>query len=185
MFDAPIAGQSLTKKIGSRPYENPPEIGKVEDVLALYLDTLAQEDTKDEISTMMQQGLPIKAIVQGMIKKNVMDGIHTLDVGYIIEPLIIEIIKQEADAMGVDYIVSYQDLVKGREIKRQNHDRRVNEITQAQMEGNSPVDIKRMAGIPTLRDDQEESEEPMMPTPTEEETPMEKPMRKGLMARGT
>ena len=39
MFEAPVAGQSLTKKLGSRPYENPPELIKVDEVLALYLDT--------------------------------------------------------------------------------------------------------------------------------------------------
>jgi len=193
MFDAPIAGQSLTKKLGSRPYEKPPEINKVEEVLALYLDTLQQAETKDEVFTLMQRGIPIKAIVQGMTKKNVMDGIHTLDVAYVIEPILIEVIKKEADARDLDYLVSYEDLVKGRTVQKEKHDRQVNEMTQAQMEGNSPVDLKRMAGLPVLREDQGEGaslESEQTPfnaqqQPVEEEAVAaeQEPMRKGLMAR--
>jgi len=184
MFDAPIAGQSLTKKVGSRPYEKPPELNKMEDIIDFYLDILGKSETKNEIFTMVQQGLPIKAVVQGLIKKNVMDGVHTLDVAYIIEPVIIEIIKQEADAMNLDYIVSYQDLADGRTVQKEKHDRQVNEITQAQMEGNSPVDIKRMAGLPILREDQGATiETENMQQPQEENIQAEEPVQRGLMAR--
>ena len=141
MFESPIAGQSLTKKLGSRPYENPPELSKVDEVLALYLDTLKQSETQEEIFTLIQQGKPIKAIVQRMTKKNVMDGLHTLDVSYIIEPVLIEIIKNQAEAMNIDYIVSYKDLAEGRVVKKAIHDRNVNDMTRAQLEGNSVSDI--------------------------------------------
>ncbi len=66
-------------------------------------------------------------------------------------------------------------------------------MTQAQMEGNSPVDLKRMAGLPVLREDQDEGaslENEQTPfnaqqQPVEEEAVAaeQEPMRKGLMAR--
>ena len=118
-----------------------------------------------------------------------MDGLHTLDVSYVIEPVLIEIIKNQAEAMNIDYLVSYKDLAEGRVVKKAKHDRNVNDMTRAQLEGNSVSDILRKAGLPTRQSETEPCPDPVpinaQQQAVQEEQIEEMPMKKGLMARPT
>ena len=53
----------------------------------------------------MEAGIPIIPIVDILIKSNVMDGEHSLDVGLLAAPVIIELLINVAEASDIEYDV--------------------------------------------------------------------------------
>ena len=81
-FGAPIPGQSLTtSKPGERRWERPPEAASVEDALRFYMERLSDEEVIDDFMVAIEAGVAIVPLVETLYLSNVMNGIHSLDVG--------------------------------------------------------------------------------------------------------
>jgi len=111
-FSAPIPGQSLTKKPGQRRWERPPEYNTVEEVLQLYLTHLSKADVIDDLMVLLETGFPVKPLVKSMRMSNTMSGKHNLDVGLLVEPLLIKFITATAESLDVPYKMGGVDLDK-------------------------------------------------------------------------
>lgn len=104
MFNAPIPGMSLTSEPKKYPWERPPELYKAEDVANYYLDKLSDKDTIKAILDFLVIGeLTLVQTVEGIMRIGVSKGLHTIDAGLLVAPLVHKTIKLVADSVGIDY----------------------------------------------------------------------------------
>ena len=103
LFSGPIPGQSLTAEPKSRPYERPPEITDPEDALRLHLTRLNDVEKLDTAMMLLDKGVDVRSLTEGLLRSAVSEGIHSIDVSLIIAPTIHEFITDVADEVGVEY----------------------------------------------------------------------------------
>ena len=112
LFTAPIPGQSLTVEPGSVPWEQPSQYVTIDDVASFYSDKLDNPEAIFELMSLLEKGIPILTIVNTMVKASIMKGYHTVDTGFLVTPIIVEIIKTIADLNDVMYTVTAEDAGK-------------------------------------------------------------------------
>lgn len=110
MLDGPIPGQSLTAEPGSRPWEKPPKYTTVEETLQFYMDNLSSSPKKiASLLDKIEEGAPLTLIADTLQTVGVSKGLHTLDVGILISPVLIEYMKAMAEAQDISYTVGIED----------------------------------------------------------------------------
>ena len=90
-FDAPIPGMSLTAEFAARPWQSPPEIASVDDAIEYYLERMSTDDFADQLTDVMEMGVPVADIANTLQLGAVMEGVHTIDVGILVMPLLSKI----------------------------------------------------------------------------------------------
>jgi|TARA_R110000764_G_scaffold196201_1_gene281356 hypothetical protein len=103
MLDAPIPGQSLTGEPGSKPWEQPPKLTTVEEVVNKYIPMFENEDLVIDFVNQMEAGIPITTIVSVLTKSGVMAGAHSIDTGLIASPVLVEMLISVAEASEIEY----------------------------------------------------------------------------------
>lgn len=111
-FRAPIPGMSLTAEPKSRPWQNPPQHVKVEDVINYYLPKLAEPKAVRKANRMLQDGVPVNTMVDTLLSAGMMEGVHTLEAGMMAAPVLREMIIANADIDDVTYVVSSDELLE-------------------------------------------------------------------------
>ena len=102
-FDAPIPGQSLTAELGSRPWLQPAQYTTVEEALDYYLPRLQSEEVSSQLLDVLEMGIPVTTVANTMQLGSVMEGKHSVDVGMLILPVLVELIMLIGDTAGVKY----------------------------------------------------------------------------------
>tara|TARA_R110001606_G_scaffold37496_2_gene106037 strand:- start:1182 stop:1688 length:507 start_codon:yes stop_codon:yes gene_type:complete len=103
MIDAPIAGQSLTAELGNRPWQKPPQYNTVEEALDYYIPRLTDVEMQDDLMNVIELGIPLTTIADTLQSGGAMDGKHTIDVGLLIIPVLIETLAYLAEEQEVEY----------------------------------------------------------------------------------
>jgi len=172
MFNAPIPGQSLTTEPKNYPWENPPEYSNAEDALMWHMDRLDDPEKTKACLGLLELGLDVVTLTEGLLRGAVAEGIHTIDTSLIIGPVIHEYITGTADAAGIEYKEGLSD----------------NKMDMDAL--NSQINEQEARKILEDIDNEEDIDlSPMEEEPMQEEMPMEQPEMqeekpKGLMARG-
>lgn len=109
---APIPGIGLTSKLGSRPWQRPPQFATVEEVIPHYMSALSNRDFIDMFADSVESGIPVTTLADIMIQSSVMEGKHTIDVGVLVAPLVVEVLISLAESAGLDYVSGLEDLDK-------------------------------------------------------------------------
>ena len=91
-FEAPIPGQSLTSEPKLYPWETPPELDKVGDVVGFYIDKTVITEVMDDLFIALDEGFPLNILVKSILTTGVMEGMHTIDVSMIVAPVLHEYI---------------------------------------------------------------------------------------------
>jgi hypothetical protein len=112
LLSAPIPGQSLTVEPGSVPWEQPPQYVTIDDVASFYSDKLDNPEAIFQLMSLLEDGIPILTVVNTMVKSSIMKGYHTVDTGFLVTPIIVEIIKTLADLNDVPYTITAEDAAK-------------------------------------------------------------------------
>lgn len=102
-IDAPIAGQSLTSELGNRPWENPPQYTTVEEALEYYIPRIMEPSLRNDMLNVLEMGIPITTFANAVQMGAVMEGKHTIDIGVLVLPVLIEAIAYVADMEGIEY----------------------------------------------------------------------------------
>lgn len=111
--NAPVPGMSLTTEPGNRPWENPPSLSTVEDAMEFYTKRiLGTPENHEEVLNIVESGLPVRNIASILQKTSVMQGIHTIDVGILVLPVIEELIMAVADMHNTPYVENITDILK-------------------------------------------------------------------------
>jgi len=102
-LDAPIPGQSLTHELGARPWQQPAQYTTVEDALDYYIPRLESEEVTNQLLDVLEMGIPVTTVANTMQLGSVMEGKHSVDVGMLILPVLVELIMLIADSAKVEY----------------------------------------------------------------------------------
>ena len=156
-FDAPIAGQSLTAETGNRNWQQPPQFTTAEQAVEHYLPKLLDPKLAPQLAETMELGVPITTIANALQIGGVMQGLHTIDVGILVLPVLIEVMINIAENEGVKYTTGTEE-----------------QDDPLPTEGNIALAIKKVR--------EKMGEEPKPPMPAEPVVEEQPPM--GLMSRG-
>ena len=115
-FDAPIAGMSLTSELGGRPWQKPAKNNEVEDAINEFIQQLTNERFIEELLDVLESGVPIMSIANSMQIGGVMKGLHTIDVGILMLPVLVELLSYIADEAGIEYELGTKKKVDSDEI---------------------------------------------------------------------
>jgi len=102
-FDAPIPGQSLTMELGSRPWQNASRFTTVDDTIDYYMERMSSEEFMVQLAEVLESGVPVTSIANSIQLSSVMEGVHTVDVGMLVLPMIMEMLMMIGDSAGVKY----------------------------------------------------------------------------------
>ena len=102
-FDAPVPGESLTAELGGRPWQKPPQYSTVEDALECYVPRLTDKDFESDLLDTMELGVPVTTMANSIQITGVMQGLHTVDVGLLLIPVLMEMIAFLGDRANIEY----------------------------------------------------------------------------------
>lgn len=160
-MSGPIPGMSLTGTPRNVPWENPPMLATVEDAINYYSEKLLDPETEDSIIDVLDNKLDIETIADHLITSSVMNGIHSLDVGVLINPVVRELVMLVADSTDTPYVESYKQQEKGNRVPRSMARQIVRQAMQ----------------------EQQQQQQTLMPEPTQPMQPTDMPQEyRGLMA---
>ena len=159
-FDRPIPGMGMTFEVGSRPWQTPPELTTVEQATDYYVERMNTDAFKGQLVDVIEMGVPLATLANTIQLASVMEGIHSVDVGILMIPIIVELLITIADSQGA----KYQTGMEGMENERATAPNRI--ITDIMRERN-------------MKEEEMPMEEPQEMAQEEQMQPM------GLMARRT
>ena len=103
LFDAPIPGQSLTAELGGRPWQSPAQYSTVDEAIEYYMSRMATDEFADSLLEVMEMGIPLTTMANTIQMSSVMEGKHSVDVGMLVMPMLIEMMMLIGDSAGVEY----------------------------------------------------------------------------------
>ena len=159
-FDRPIPGMGMTFEVGSRPWQTPPELTTVEQATDYYVERMNTDAFKGQLIDVIEMGVPLATLANTIQLASVMEGIHSVDVGILMIPIIVELLITIADSQGA----KYQTGMEGMENERATAPNRI---------------IRDMMRERNIKEEELPMEEPQEMAQEEQMQPM------GLMARRT
>jgi len=108
-FDAPIPGQGLTAERGSRPWQTAPELSTLEEGVDFYVSRIVQPKMAAQLLDIIEMKIPLTAIAETLTLGGVMQGLHTVDVGVLVNPILVELMEGLAKNAEVPYVVGDTD----------------------------------------------------------------------------
>ena len=102
-FDSPIPGQHLTSELGGRPWQSKPQYPTVDEAVEYYMSRMTSDEFMDQLIDVMEMGVPITNIANSMQLASVMEGVHTVDVGMLVMPVIMEMMMLLGDSANIEY----------------------------------------------------------------------------------
>ena len=112
----PIPGMSLTGEPGNTPWEQPPMFVELDDVVNYYVEKMTEPKAVESLLAAMKTDAPLVAIGNTLIKGAMMKGVHSIDVGVVALPIIVELMKTIGDMNDVGYVVTDEDYAKATQI---------------------------------------------------------------------
>lgn len=112
-FDAPIPGMSLTAELGGRPWQNKPKYSTVDETIDYYMERMSSEEFMVQLADILESGVPVTILANTIQMASVMDGIHTIDVGMLVLPMLMEMMMMIGDSAGIEYDKGLEDPKKG------------------------------------------------------------------------
>jgi len=165
-FERHIPGQSLASELGQYPWQRPSQYTTVDDAMQFYAERIMNPMFRDQIAETMELGVPITSIANALQGNGVMMGKHTIDIGVLILPVIMEMLAYIGDEEGVDYVM-------GTELEDPDEDKFRDSTIAVAMK-------KVKAKMETAGKEPVEETEPMI---EEEIAEVSEPPATGLMAR--
>ena len=108
-FDAPIAGMSMTHELGARPWQQPAQYSTVEEALEFYVQRLTSDQFVARLLEIIERGIPLTALAETITLGGVMEGLHSVDVAVLVNPVLVELMAGIADNADVEYKVGDTD----------------------------------------------------------------------------
>jgi hypothetical protein len=105
-------GISWTAPEKSRPWLQPPQLTDISRVALYYIATISDEEIMDDMLDSLETSIPLAVIAQAMMMNGVSNGVHTLDAGILVMPVIIEMIESLALSHKMKYVIYPDDYDK-------------------------------------------------------------------------
>ena len=118
LVDGPIAGMGLTHELGGRPWQKPPQYNTVEEALQYYIPRFSNPKLMEDLLDVMELGIPLTVIADTMQSGATMEGVHTVDVGLLLIPVLIEMMAYIGDEAGIEYDLGLEERIDDDEISQ-------------------------------------------------------------------
>ena len=166
-FDRPIPGMGMTAELGGRPWQTPPTYTTIEEASDYYIERMSNPKFKEQLLDVMEMKIPLTTLANTIQLASVMEGLHTVDVGMLMIPILVETMVLIGDSADVKYVTGMEETKSERPAMIS---KLVNDMESKQRESEGMSMENPMEAV--MEQPVEEQEEDM---PTEEP--------KGLMAR--
>lgn len=163
---APIPGMSLTSEPGNRPWEKPPRIVDIDEAISFYVEKLTEPETAADILDKVEEGIPLALMADMFQAGAVAKGIHSIDVGIIVSPVIIEVVKAMAEDSDISYVIGTEKEAQVSKIDRSMMKKAISEVLSSEDMAMDMAEERIIEG-----------------DAIEDESMAEEPVRSGLMAR--
>ena len=154
ILEAPIPGMAMTHEVGARPWQTPPQYPTVNKAAQYYVVSMQDESFVEQAINLMETGMPITLIANNMQLMSVMEGKHTIDVGMLLIPVIMEMLMLIGDRAGIKYATGME---RDKEIELKDSASEA-AFSRFQKELDKP-DVEDV--VVEKENDKEEKEEPM------------------------
>jgi len=185
-MDGPIPGQSLAREPRNAIMERPPEISDPNEAVEYYLERIANPEILDNILHTLEVGLPVDILAQAMLTTGVAQGIHNVDVSYVISSVVQEYITSTALEAEIDFKETFSNKDEKKEVQKSRVDTMLRKALDDTPEDEQDIgyqmvsDISDMVSSDIAASSPEDSDEEV--EEVEEEVTESKPA--GLMSRG-
>jgi|TARA_R110002072_G_scaffold133879_2_gene274441 hypothetical protein len=105
LLDAPIPGQALTGEPGAYPWEQPPQLTTVDEAVEHYIPMFNEEEILSGVLSHIEGGVALATMADLITKGGVMTGLHSIDVGIMVAPVLVEMMITAADAADIEYTI--------------------------------------------------------------------------------
>jgi len=161
MLQGPVPGMSLTSEPQQFPWEVPTQITTVEEAVEYYSERLMEDqDVEDSLLVALDNGVSIEKLAEMLTVSATMNGVHNLDVSFLINPYVREVMKLIAEGAGQDYVDSYSELDSKKKVPYRLIKEMVQETLDEEgelIENQEPV-AKGLMARPTIGEAVEETE---------------------------
>lgn len=103
-------GISWTAPLKGRPWMNPPKSVSVTDIAQQYIAAIGDAASANSVLEALETKMPLSIIAETFMMGGVSKGMHTLDAGVLVMPVIIEILKTVAELNDIEYVVFPEDV---------------------------------------------------------------------------
>jgi hypothetical protein len=184
-FDAPIPGQSLTAEPGNAPWEKPSKFDEPKDAAKYYIESTADPDIMDDISVLFENGITLKAFVKTMVQSGAMNGLHTVDVGLLVQPVLVKYFKDAMKTYGID---AKEEAMSKEEKSAARQKERINTalklaLADAQSKGKTSKNDPGVQMMEIMQQSEQGAPVEDMAAPAMEQEQPAAPQGAGLMAR--
>ena len=107
-FELPVPGMAMTHEVGARPWQTPAQYTNVDDVAQFYIGQIQSDTFTDQVTSLLETKMPVTMIANSMNTVNIMEGVHSIDVGILTMPIIMETIMLIAEQQGIDYVTGLE-----------------------------------------------------------------------------
>ena len=94
---------AMTHELGARPWQTAAQFTTVDEAIEYYMSRMATEEYMEQAVDVLEMGVPITTIANTMQMAGVMEGKHSIDVGMLVTPLIMEMLMLIGDNADIDY----------------------------------------------------------------------------------
>ena len=108
VFDLPVPGMGMTHEVGARPWQQPAQYTNVDDVAQYYIAKMQDDAFAENVLNLLETKMPVTMIANAMQTVNMMNGVHSLDVGRLSLPIIMEMIMFIAESDGIEYVTGIE-----------------------------------------------------------------------------
>tara|TARA_R110001583_G_scaffold53060_5_gene164119 strand:- start:1417 stop:1938 length:522 start_codon:yes stop_codon:yes gene_type:complete len=114
LLDGPISGQHMVSELGGRPWQQAPQYTTVDEAIEYYLDRMSSEEFTDQLVDVLEMDVPVTTLANTIQLGSVMDGKHSVDIGMLVMPLLMEMIMLVGDMADVKYDSGMESPKKGK-----------------------------------------------------------------------
>lgn len=101
----PVPGMSLTADPKSRPWRKPYQLSTIDEVAPYYMEKMLTPEFTEGLIEQVETGFELVIIADIFVAVSTMEGVHSVDLGALVSPIIIELMKAILDKEGVSYTV--------------------------------------------------------------------------------
>jgi hypothetical protein len=105
-------GISWTAPEKSRPWQQPPQLVNMMDVCGYYIMNMSRDEMLDDLLDVVETPVPLAVTAEAMMLQGVSNGIHSVDMGILVMPVIIEMLITIADHNKSEYTIYPDDYDK-------------------------------------------------------------------------
>ena len=87
----------------ARPWQSPAQFATVDDTIDYYMSRMSTEEFMLQAVDIMEMGVPVSTLANTIQMGSVMEGIHSVDTGMLVIPVIMEMLMLLAESAGIDY----------------------------------------------------------------------------------